>query len=74
MDGICVSRRIIKMVYTKRLDMAKWLIVEDTAEYLRCTVEELKEEITRKRVPFSMFKGRQLFNTIRARGISFTKH
>ena len=65
MDGICVSRRIIKMVYTKRLDMAKWLIVEDTAEYLRCTVEELKEEITRKRVPFSMFKGRQLFNTDR---------
>lgn len=65
MDGIYVSRRRIKKVYTKRLDMAKWLILEEAAEYLRCTVEELKEEINRKRVPFSMFKGRQLFNTDR---------
>ncbi|MHC4207372.1 MAG: helix-turn-helix domain-containing protein [Planctomycetota bacterium] len=45
--------------------MAKWLIVEEAAEYLRCTVEELKEEINKKRVPCSIFKGRQLFNTER---------
>ena len=40
----------------------KWLVLEEAAEYLRCTAEELREEANKKKVPYSMFKRRRLFN------------
>jgi excisionase family DNA binding protein len=47
------------MDYTK--DPA-WITIEETAQYLRCSLRHLRETVSRREIPYTKFGGKILFN------------
>ena len=42
-----------------------WMTIDETAQYLRCSLRHLRETVSRKEIPHTKFGGKVLFNRIR---------
>lgn len=42
-----------------------WMTIDETAQYLRCSLRHLRETVSRKEIPHTKFGGKVLFNRTR---------
>ena len=40
---------------------AAWMTIEETAQYLRCSLRHLRETVSKKEIPHTKFAGKVLF-------------
>jgi excisionase family DNA binding protein len=64
-EVLAIAEKLVGKSSADRMGEPQWMTIEETADYLRCSLRFLREKVANKEVPHTKFGGKALFHRSR---------